>query len=163
MSRVTMVRPAQTESHMTIPTSVHDFLDREGVQYEVIAHASTRDAAHTAEAARVPGGRLVKSVVLEDDSGYLMAIIPASHRLDLQAIGRELSRELVLANERELAELFEDCEPGAVPPLGQAYGIDVVVDRNLTDTPDVYFEAGDHLSVIHVSGQDFRRLMGDSL
>ncbi|MFL6601691.1 MAG: aminoacyl-tRNA deacylase [Steroidobacteraceae bacterium] len=148
---------------MAIPASVHDYLDRERVRYEVIAHAATADAAHTAQAARVPGDRLAKSIVLEDDSGYLMAIIPASHRLDLPAISRELSRELVLANERELAELFEDCEPGAVPPLGQAYGIDVVVDRNLTDTPDIYFEAGDHLSLIHVSGQDFRRLMADSL
>jgi Ala-tRNA(Pro) deacylase len=148
---------------MSIPASVHDYLDREGVHYEVIAHAATRDASHTAEAARVPGDHLAKSVVLEDDSGYLMAIIPASHRLDLQAIGRELSRELVLASERALAALFADCEPGAVPPLGRAYGIDVVVDRNLTDTRDIYFEAGDHLSLIHVSGQDFRRLMGDSL
>jgi Ala-tRNA(Pro) deacylase len=148
---------------MTIPASVHDYLDREGVQYEVISHTATRDAAHTAQAAPVRGDWLAKSVVLEDDSGYVMAIIPASHRLDLQAIGRELMRELVLANERELADLFEDCEPGAVPPLGRAYGIDVVVDRNLTDTPDVYFEAGDHLSVIHVSGRDFRRLMANSL
>lgn len=148
---------------MTIPASVHDYLDREGVQYEVISHTATRDAAHTAQAARVPGDRLAKSVVLEDDSGYVMAIIPASHKLDLQAIGRELSRELVLANERELAHLFEDCEPGAVPPLGRAYGIDVILDRNFADTPDVYFEAGDHLSVIHVSGRDFRRLMANSL
>jgi Ala-tRNA(Pro) deacylase len=148
---------------MTIPASVHDYLDREGVQYEVILHTATQDAAHTAQAARVPGDRLAKSVILEDDSGYVMAIIPASHKLDLQAIGRELSRELVLANERELADLFEDCEPGAVPPLGRAYGIEVVVDRNLADTPDIYFEAGDHLSVIHVSGPDFRRLMANSL
>jgi Ala-tRNA(Pro) deacylase len=148
---------------MTIPASVHDFLDREGVPYEVILHTATRDAAHTAQAARVPGDCLAKSVVLEDDSGYVMAIIPASHKLDLQAIGRELSRELVLANERALADLFGDCEPGAVPPLGRAYGIEVVVDRNLADTPDIYFEAGDHLSVIHVSGPDFRRLMANSL
>jgi Ala-tRNA(Pro) deacylase len=38
-----------------------------------------------------------------------------------------------------------------------------VLDRNLADTPDIYFEAGDHLSVIHVSGPDFRRLMANSL
>jgi len=49
---------------MSIPASVHDFLDREGVQYEVILHTATRDAAHTAQAARVPGDRLAKSVVL---------------------------------------------------------------------------------------------------
>jgi Ala-tRNA(Pro) deacylase len=148
---------------MTIPASVEDYLDRKDIQYEVIEHPATGDAAHTAQAARVPGDRLAKSVVLEDDNGYLMAVIPASHRLDLRAIDREFSRELELAGERELVALFEDCEPGAIPPLGQAYGIDVVVDRSLADIPDVYFEAGDHQSLIHVSGEDFRRLMVDSL
>jgi Ala-tRNA(Pro) deacylase len=92
-----------------------------------------------------------------------MAIIPASHRLDLQAIHQEFNREFALAREPELVDLFKDCEPGAIPPLGQAYGIDVVVDRSLADIPDVYFEAGDHVSLIRVSGPDFRRLMADSL
>jgi Ala-tRNA(Pro) deacylase len=148
---------------MTIPASIQDYLVRQGVQYETIVHSPARNASYTAQAARVPGDQLAKGVILEDESGYLMAIIPASHRLDLQAIDRELSRELVLASEHELVDLFEDCEPGAIPPLGQVYGIDMVVDRNLADVPDVYFEAGDHVSLIHVSGQDFRRLMVDSL
>jgi Ala-tRNA(Pro) deacylase len=148
---------------MTIPVSIQKYLDRLGVRYEVIGHSPTQDAAHTAQAAHVPGDRLAKSIVLEDDSGYLMAVIPTSHRLDLQAVDQELGRELGLAGERALLDLFEDCEPGAIPPLGQAYGIDVVVDRSLEDIPDVYFEAGDHLSLIHVSGPDFRRLMANSL
>jgi Ala-tRNA(Pro) deacylase len=148
---------------MTIPASIQEYLDREGVQYTVIAHSPTEDAAHTAQAAHVPGDRLVKSVLLKDDNGYLMAVIPASHRLDLQAIDREFNRQLELTSERELVHLFGDCEAGAIPPLGQAFGIDVVVDRILADTQDIYFEAGDHRSLIHVSGQDFRRLMGTSL
>jgi Ala-tRNA(Pro) deacylase len=148
---------------MTIPVSIQEYLDRLGVRYEVIGHSPTHDAAHTAQAAHVPGDRLAKSVVLEDDSGYLMAVIPTSHRLDLQAIDQELGRELGLAGERALQDLFEDCEPGAIPPLGQAYGIDVVIDRSLEDIPDVYFEGGDHRSLIHVSGPDFRRLMANSL
>ncbi len=148
---------------MTIPVSVQEYLDRLGVRYEVIGHPPTHDAAHTAQAARVPGDRLAKSIVLEDESGYLMAVIPTSHRLDLHAIDQELGRELGLAAERALPDLFGDCEPGAIPPLGQAYGLDVVVDRSLEDIPDVYFEAGDHLSLIHVTGPDFRRLMANSL
>jgi Ala-tRNA(Pro) deacylase len=148
---------------MTIPASVQDYLERKGIRYELISHPPTGDAAHTAQEARVRGDRLAKSVVLADDSGYLMAIIPASHRLDLQAVHQEFSREFALASEPELLDLFKDCEPGAIPPLGQAYGIDVVVDRSLADTPDVYFEAGDHVSLIRVSGPDFQRLMADSL
>jgi Ala-tRNA(Pro) deacylase len=147
---------------MTIATSVHDFLAREGVSYDTLMHKPTSDSAHSAQAAHVPGDQLAKCVMLEDDSGYVMAVIPASRRVDLGAVHRELNRDLCLARERELPELFKDCEPGAIPPLGQAYGIDMVVDRSLADTSDVYFEAGDHMSLIHVSGPDFQKLIGDS-
>ena len=144
---------------MTIAASVQDHLAREGVPYNIITHVHTRDSAHSAQAARVPGDQLAKCVMLEDDNGYVMAVIPTTHKVDLGAIHRELNRELGLATEREFSDLFKDCEPGAIPPLGSAYGIDVVLDHNLADAPDVYFEAGDHTSLIHVSGRDFLKLM----
>ena len=153
---------AHMEVIMSISASVKDYLDREDVRYEVIAHSPTKDSARTAQAAGVPGDQLAKAVVLEDDSGYLMAVVPATHKLDMQALDRELNREFTLASEREVAELFKDCELGAIPPLGRAYGIDTVVEQSLGHTPHVYFEAGDHSSLIHVSGAAFRKLMADS-
>ena len=147
---------------MPIAASVQDYLRREGVQYNTIVHSHTLDSARSAQAAHVSGDRLAKCVLLEDDTGYVMAIIPASHRLDLQKVRRELHRELGLASDCELSELFVDCEPGAIPPLGGAYGIDVIVDRSLADAPDVYFEAGDHSSLVHVSGRDFLKLMANA-
>jgi Ala-tRNA(Pro) deacylase len=146
---------------MTIAASVQDFLASQGVRYDTILHERTRDSSHSAQAAHVPGDQLAKCVMLEDDNGYLMAVIPASRKVDLGALHRELNRELGLATERELTELFRDCEPGAIPPLGQVYGIDMVVDRTLADIPHVYFEAGDHMSLIHVSGRDFLKLIAD--
>jgi Ala-tRNA(Pro) deacylase len=147
---------------MSIAASVQDYLDRERINYDVIAHDPTWDSVHTAQAAHVPYNWLAKSVVLEDEDGYVMAIIPASHRLDVRAVDRLLSRELALADETKLVSLFADCELGAVPPVGPAYGINMVVDGNLMKAPDVYFEGGDHSSLVHVSGQDFRRLIADS-
>jgi Ala-tRNA(Pro) deacylase len=147
---------------MSVAASVREYLVREAVAFDIITHAHTRDSAHSAQAAHVPGDQLAKCVLLEDDNGYVMAVIPATHKVDLSAIHRELNRELGLATERELEYLFDDCEPGAIPPLGSAYGFDVVLDHNLADMPDVYFEAGDHTSLIHVSGQDFLKLMAQS-
>src|SRR5262249_33533180 len=90
----------------------------------------------------------------------LMAILPASHKLDLQTLGRELNRDgLTLADERELNTLFRDCERGAVPPLGPVYDIETVLDSSLADTPVIYFEAGDHLTLIRLKGENFRQLM----
>jgi Ala-tRNA(Pro) deacylase len=147
---------------MPIAASVRQYLAREGVAYDTITHSRTKDSSHSAQAAHVPGDRLAKCVMLGDENGYLMAVIPASHRLDLPALRQELNRDLGLATEREIMELFKDCEPGAVPPLGSAYGVDVVLDQSLGDMPDAYFEGGDHESLVHVSGRDFLKLMADA-
>jgi Ala-tRNA(Pro) deacylase len=144
---------------MSISLTVEDYLTREGVKYETVVHSPTQDAAHTAQTAGVSGDRVAKAVVLEDADGYLMAVIPASHRLDLQAAEQELNRHLSLTDECDLVRVFVDCEPGAIPVLGQAYGVDTVVDRSLIGSPEVFFEGGDHLSLVRVSGSDFRKLM----
>jgi Ala-tRNA(Pro) deacylase len=147
---------------MTIAASVKDHLSREGVRYEVITHEHTRDSNHSAEAAHIPGDKLAKCVMLEDSEGYLMAVLPATHKVDLGAIHRQLNRRLGLATDHELADLFKDCEPGAVPPLGRAYGIETIVDESLNDAHDVYFEGGDHVALVHVTGKDFLKLMADA-
>jgi Ala-tRNA(Pro) deacylase len=147
---------------MSIAASVRQYLAQEGVEYSTVTHPRTRDSSHSAEAAHVPGDRLAKCVMLGDDNGYLMAVIPASHRLDLTAVCHELNRDLSLASEREIMELFKDCDPGAVPPLGCAYGIETVLDQSFGDMPDAYFEGGDHESLVHVSGRDFLKLMADA-
>jgi len=146
---------------MTVPTSVESYLVRQSVRYDVIPHAHTADSAHTAQAAHVPGDRLAKSVLLEDDGDYVLVVIPSTHRVDLGAVRRFLGRDLGLATEREIANLFGDCEPGAVPPLGPAFGLEAIVDERLWELDDVYFESGDHRGVVHVTGHDFQRLMAD--
>lgn len=147
---------------MTVPTSVESYLVRHSVRYDVIPHAHTSDSSHTAQAARVPGDSLAKSVLLEDGGGYLMAVIPSTHRVNLGAVRRYFKREVGLATERELRGLFGGCEPGAVPPLGQAFGIDTIVDESLLERDDIYFESGDHCAVVHVTGRDFQKLMADA-
>jgi len=148
---------------MKIAASVQEHLRREAVGYELIEHRRTLDSAHTAEAAHVLGAQLAKGTVLKDENGFLIAIVPATRRVDLGAMHRHFGRPLGLATELELATLFTDCEPGAVPPLGAAYGIDCVLDDSLMDVSDVYFEAGDHCGLVHVSGTDFRKLVRDAV
>lgn len=144
---------------MSIATSVESYLSREGILYDTLHHAPTKDSMHSAQAAHIPGDRLAKCVLLEDDNGFLMAVVPATHKVDLGALHRALNRNLGLATDRALIELFRDCEPGAVPPLGPAYGIDTIMDERLADSPDIYFEGGDHQALIHLQGPEFLKLM----
>jgi Ala-tRNA(Pro) deacylase len=143
---------------MSIARTVKGFLDSQHLNYEILQHPRTATSTQTANAAYIWRDVLVKSVLLEDDRGYVMAVLPASRRVDLATLRRALGRELRLAEEAELVELFDDCEPGAIPPLGSAYGIPVVYDDRLADLGSVYFEAGDHEDLIYVRGEDFMQL-----
>jgi Ala-tRNA(Pro) deacylase len=144
---------------MAVAMTLQDYLDRWGVEYEVIPHPHTGSSLETAEAAHVSGEKIAKCVVTEDYRGYLMVVVPASHQVAFDLLDDELDRRLELATEEELTDIFSDCETGAIPPLGEAYGIDVALDESLTQCDEIYFEAGDHTELIHVSGEDFRDMM----
>ena len=144
---------------MAIPITLQEYLNKCGVSYDVMSHSYTTTSMNTAQALPIPSEQLAKSVVLEDEHGYLMAVIPATHHVQLGQLSRQLKRRLGLATEQELSERFSDCELGAIPPIGEAYSMDVIVEDDLNDCPDIYFEAGDHTEVIHLRGEDFQQLM----
>lgn len=70
--------------------------------------------------------------------------------------------KLQLISESEMAGAFFDCEVGSMPPIGEAYGIDTWVDPVIFTQPEVYFESGDHHSLIRMSGEDFSDLLKDT-
>ena len=74
-------------------------------------------------------------------------------------IHKPLWQPVSLALEEEIAPLFPDCQPGAVPPVGGAYGLCAVIDDSLENQPEVYFEAGDHQTLVHLTHDGFHRLM----
>ncbi|HEU4649962.1 MAG TPA: YbaK/EbsC family protein, partial [Croceibacterium sp.] len=134
---------------MSIPERLSNYLDQRGVRYEVCTHEHSRSSAETARAAHVPPHQLAKSVIVEDDAGCLMAVVPADRDVLLGPLSRLLERKhLRLADESRIAALFSDCDRGAVPALGMPWGIETVVDDELEANEVVYFEAGDHERVL---------------
>lgn len=147
---------------MNIATRLKQYLDSTGISYECVHHARTSTTLAAAREAQVPADDVAKCVLLGDDRGYLLAILPASHRLDLDEIERQLDRRLALVKEEELGNVFADCALGAVPAMGKAYGIPTLVDHRLLDLIHLYFEAGHHEGLVHLSGLAFRALLADS-
>ena len=126
---------------MTIAATLQRHLEGRGVGYEVLNHPTTGSSSETAQSAHVSGNRIAKTVVLRDGNGaggYLLAVLPASHHLSLDMIQSWLGRPVALASEQEIGKLFPDCDLGAIPPMGEAYGLDVVLDESLTALDEVY-------------------------
>jgi len=145
---------------MSIPLRLSSYLQQCGARYEVCEHAHSRSSAQTARTAHVPPHQLAKSVIVEDDAGCLMAVLPADRSVKLGLLSRMLDRKgLRLADENRIAALFADCDRGAVPAVGMAWGIDTVVDDELGSGDVVYIECGDHEGLLRMSRDQFRDLM----
>ena len=146
---------------MGVAMTLQQYLDDHRVAYEVTRHRKTGCSSMTAQSSHVPGGSLAKGVVLKWDDAYLLAVVPSTRHVELDKIADIVEGPVKLASEREASRLFPDCEKGAVPVLGAAYGLATIVDDSLDDCDDVYFEGGDHRSLVHVTGDRFDRLMSD--
>lgn len=146
---------------MGIALAVQHFLDNRGVSYDVLTHAPTHHSSATARASDISKDNLAKGILIRRKDGYLLAILPASRKVRLADLAAWLEEPVALATETEVAEVFADCEPGSVPPVAGAYGLSGVVDDSLEGFDHIYFEAGDHRTLVHVTGRAFHRLTVD--
>ena len=144
---------------MGVAITLRQYLDDQGVDYEVLEHTPTATSSLTAHSTHLPGDLVAKAVVLRDESGYMVAVLPASHHIDLEQLQSWLGRNLRLASEEDASRLFADCALGAFPAIGAAYGLQVAVEESLAGQLDVYVEGGDHTCLLHMSGEQFGGLM----
>ena len=144
---------------MSVATTLKEYLDGLHLAYDIVTHTHTDSSLRSAEAAHVSGEQVAKAILLGDEHSYLLVVIPASHRLEVPQLNKLMSRHLEMVVETEIEAAFSDCEKGAIPAVGEAYGIDTIVDAGLMQQAAVYFEAGDHEHLIKMKKPEFGELM----
>ena len=147
---------------MSIAPTLQKYLAAENIQYEEILHELSMTSTRTAEACHISGDRLAKGVVLRRDGEYMLAVMPASHHLRLSELRTKLGDNVDMADETEINELFRDCVHGAVPAVGKCYGLNIIVDDSIQAQPEIYMEAGDHETLLHMGHAQFARLTADA-
>lgn len=144
---------------MPISHTLKKYLQDRHASYDTLQHQSTSSSSETAEMAHIPGSRLIKAIVVKGKESFKLALLPASHHLRLNKLQSILSEPVQLADEDALSDLFGDCSEGAIPALGMAYGLEVVVDSILLDAGDLYFEGGDHQTLVHLQADTLEKLL----
>jgi Ala-tRNA(Pro) deacylase len=147
---------------MSIAPTLQKYLAAENIQYEEIQHELSLSSTRTAEACHISGDRLAKGVVLRCDGEYMLAVMPASHHLRLSELRTKLGDNVDMADETEISQLFRDCAHGAVPAVGKCYGLDIIVDDSIEAQPEIYMEAGDHQTLLHLTHSQFARLTANA-
>lgn len=148
---------------MTIATRFDHYLHEHDIQFQVVPHEHSRSSIHSGKVADIPLMSLAKGVVLEDHEGrHIMAVLPANNKISLSRVNDELNSSFHLVKERQVYEMFDDCDNGAVPPMGSPYHMSTLCDEMLTNLDTVYLEAGDHETLLKLDRAAFGRLMEQS-
>ncbi len=148
---------------MQLATRIQTHLEQLRKQYAVIPHAPTQTLSEAAQLTHIDPQHLARAVLLQDSRGLLLAVLPANHLIDFQALRELLGGDCAPVPAERVMRVFSDCESGSVPPLGEPYGIPVVLDRCFAGSPQVHFEAGFHHSLVRMQGDEFQSLHKTSL
>lgn len=142
-----------------LTAAIKDFLDGHHAKYVTITHSPAYTAQEIAASAHIPGKELAKTVMVKLDGDLAIVALPADRKLDLERLKKASHAKFArLATEEEFAGMFPGCEVGAMPPLGELYGLDVYVAQELTRDREIAFNAGSHTELIKLRYDEFRRL-----
>ena len=144
---------------MGISKQLIDCVDQNKVQYEILHHSEAVTAQRIAQAEHIKGRHQAKVVILKSGDQYLMAVLPADHHIDLQKIEKAIGKPVSLSNENDFKSLFPDSAVGAMPPLGNLYGLPTYVDKHLSEQDYIVFEAGTHTDAIKMSCSDYQKIV----
>jgi Ala-tRNA(Pro) deacylase len=141
---------------------IEDYLVLNHVSYEVVPHAHSASSMETAHTAHIDPRSLAKAVLLECDEGLVAAMLSADKEISLGQLKEDFGEHIHLSDEETIRTLFEDCEPGTMPSLTMAWGIDMVWEDELMSQPALYLETGDHKHLIHIETRDLMTLLSDT-
>jgi len=139
--------------------ALKEFLDRNRIRYVTIGHSPAFTAQEIAASAHIPGKDVAKAVIIKLDGKLAMAVLPASHQVDLRRLAKAAGAgNAELAHEKDFAARFPGCELGAMPIFGSLYGMRTYVAESLTEDENIAFNAGTHTELIRLPLEDFLRL-----
>jgi len=149
---------------MPLLQALRDFLEANRAQFTHTVHSNAFTAREVASAEHLPAREVAKTVVVHGDTGYCMFVVPANKQVDFREVRAALGFSSVrMATEHELGLLFPDCELGAMPPVGDLYGLHVYLDSSLAEQDRIAFNGGSHRDEIHMTTAEYRRLVQPSV
>jgi len=141
--------------------TTQDYLKKRNVSFHVHDHEPAYDASHLAQTLHVQGRKFAKTVLLRADHGYsyLVAVLPATHRVDLSRVSQLLGgSDVRLACEEDVARHCPNCERGVLPPFGSHFDTTTIIDRSLCGCDEIVFEGDTHTRAIRMQFRDYYNL-----
>lgn len=144
---------------MPIAVKLNHYLSRQNIHVHEISHEHADTLACAVNKATIAAADTLTSKLLIDVNGVVMAVFPFLADLDLDAVNRMLGRQLQPLTVEQANRLFTDCEKGAHPPVGAAYGMTVVADESLFQKDTLYLQSGCSSTLLQMDSKAFKLSM----
>jgi len=149
---------------MSVLKRLKEYLDENNIRYVSIDHSPAYTGQELAESVHISGKEIAKTVILKAGGSYMMAVLPASRKINFNYLEEQIAAKgLRLAEEDEIKNLFPDCEVGAMPPFGNFYDMPVYAASALSEDEEIVFNAGTHTDAIRMSYNDYIRLVDPNI
>ncbi len=142
---------------------VRAYLHQRAASFDVILHPRAFRSIDEARAIGVDAGDVLKSLVIRHAEGRVVAVLPASRRLDMHRVHRVLGdAHATLAAEDEIRSAYPAYELGALPPIASLLDAPVLLDPTVFEHETVVFAAGTQTESLRMrpedlfTGEDFR-------
>jgi Ala-tRNA(Pro) deacylase len=136
-----------------------DWLGAHGIAYDLHEHPLSFTALETARVEGLDPHAFAKTLaVAAADGRRALVALDASDHLDLWKLAHLMDTERArLLTEAELLDLAPGCDVGALPPIGDLFGVPVFADFALRDVERMTFHAGSHRHAVRLSRADWER------
>lgn len=138
--------------------------------FETFEHAPVRTSE---EAAKIRKGYTLeqgaKAIIIRvkisgGGKKFVMLVIPGNLRFDNEKVKQLFNaKDIRFATEEEIADLTGGILPGGVPPFGNLFNLEVVVDPKLMENEKIVFNAGDRSFSIAMKSGDYKKIVNPKI
>lgn len=135
---------------------IRAYLQSRHVRFETMLHPPAPSSTKLAQVIHVSGRRVAKGVLVRSGDTFVLAVLPATSRIDLDRLAQVLGvRQVQIATEDEVERVFGDCERGALPPFGRLYGLTTLVDTSLSGSSEITFVGNSRHEGVRMRYRDY--------
>lgn len=120
----------------------------------------TETAQAAARELGVPAKRIVKSLVFSCGDRMVVALLPGDRRADMRAAARAVNVKRIRLADPDLVLQWTGFPVGAVPPLGHAENVPILMDERIPREGSIFPAAGEKNNVFETTFEDLLNLTG---
>lgn len=149
-----------------VTSQITEILKSHKVWFETFEHEPVRTSE---EAAKIRTGysihqgakaMIVRVKITNIDKKFVMLVVPGDLRFNNDRVKQIFTaKDIRFATEEEVAALTDGIQPGGVPPFGNLFDLEVIVDPLLLENEKIVFNAGDRSFSIGMKSVDYKMIV----